>query len=98
MNRNILSAVALTLLACGTQSGHASDADEFKVKRQAVYAFSERPTVTRQDDLVTITFTSKGWCDVTVAIEDMGGRIVRHLASVILGDKAPPPFSKGRGR
>ncbi len=96
MSKPISSAMALILLSCAVQAARASDLDEFKVKREAVYAFAEPPTVTRRDDIVTITFTSKGWCDVTVAIEDQGGRIVRHLASGILGDKAPPPLAKGR--
>ena len=43
---------------------------------------------------------SKGFCDATVAIEDTSAqvagypRIVRHLASGVLGPKAPAPFQK----
>jgi hypothetical protein len=44
---------------------------------------------------VVITFAAKAACDATVAIEDARGRIVRHLASGVLGENAPPPFAKG---
>ena len=72
----------------------ASDLDEFKVKRQPVYEFTGKPTVTRDGDKITIAFTSKGFCDATVAIENAEGRIIRHLASGVLGENAPPPFQK----
>jgi hypothetical protein len=35
----------------------ASDLDEFKVKRQAVFEFTRKPEVTRSGGRVTITFT-----------------------------------------
>ncbi len=72
----------------------ASDYDELKVKRQPLFAFAEKPRVTRAGDRVTITFKSKGYCDVTVAIENRKGRIIRHLASGVLGGNAPLPFKK----
>ena len=81
--------------------------DEFRVKREAVYEFARKPTVTRKGDRITIRFTSKAYCDATVAIEENSGavakgngnaavrpRIIRHLASGVLGPKAPPPFKK----
>ena len=66
--------------------------DEFRVKREEVYEFTEKPRVTRDGDKVTIDFTTKSFCDVTVAIEDANGRIIRHLASGVLGEYAPEPF------
>jgi len=72
----------------------ASDLDEFRVKREAVFEFAKKPQVTRQADRVTIAFETKGFCDVTVAIEDANGKIVRHLASGVLGPNAPEPFQK----
>jgi hypothetical protein len=45
-------------------------------------------------DTVTISFVSKGYCDATVAIENAEGKIVRHLASGVLGRNAPAPFRK----
>ena len=72
----------------------ASDLDEFKVKRRQVFEFTRKPRVTRTGDKVTIAFTSRAFCDATVAIENADGRIVRHLASGVLGPNAPAPFRK----
>ncbi len=73
---------------------HASDLDEFKIKREAVFEFVQNPQVIRKGDQVTISFETKGFCDVTIAIENSEGRIVRHLASGVLGDRAPKPFQQ----
>jgi hypothetical protein len=72
----------------------AEIADEFRVKREEVFEFAEKPRVARAGDRVTISFTSKGWCDATVAIENAEGKIIRHLASGVLGPRAPEPFQK----
>ncbi|MDD4889738.1 MAG: hypothetical protein PHU85_07380 [Phycisphaerae bacterium] len=72
----------------------AADLDEFKIKRQEVFEFTEKPAITRTGDNTEIRFASKGFCDVTIAIEDANGKIVRHLASGVLGDNAPEPFLK----
>lgn len=70
----------------------AAEHDEFKVKREAVFDFEQKPRVTQEKDNVTIEFTTKGFCDCTIVIEDTEGQIVRHLASGVLGPKAPAPF------
>jgi len=74
-----------------------ADIDEFKIKRQEVFEFTEKPKVTRdatsQPDRFVIMFASKGNCDATVAIEDAQGKIVRHLASGVLEPDAPAPSS-----
>ncbi|MCK6471852.1 MAG: hypothetical protein L6R28_08900 [Planctomycetes bacterium] len=67
---------------------------EFQIKREAVYEFAAPPKVTRSGDRIEIAFETKGRCDVTVAIEDSDGNIVRHLASGVLGKNAPEPFQK----
>jgi len=72
----------------------AVDIDEFRVKRESVFEFAQEPVVKRKGDTVTISFETKGACDVTVAIEDRRGRIIRHLACGVLGDNAPPPFQR----
>ncbi len=89
----VISAVVAGLLLSAPAWG--SDLDEFKVKRQQVFEFTRKPTVTRKGDQVIIAFASKAACDATVAIEDANGKIVRHLASGVLGKNAPPPFRKG---
>ena len=105
MRTHPLSTISIVVLA--TLPARASGLAELKVKRQAVFEFAQKPAVTRDGDKVTITFTSKGYCDATVAIQDSSGavasgngnaaggpRIIRHLASGVLGKNAPAPFRK----
>ena len=96
-------AAGLTMAVWGLAPVHSARSaqipDEFRVKREAVFEFAHKPVVTRQGDRVTIAFETKGLCDVTVAIEEAGtgagpARIVRHLASGVLGPNAPEPFQK----
>ena len=75
-------------------SGLPADVDELKVKRQEAFEFSEKPAIARDGDHVTVRFAVKAYCDATVAIEDAGGRTIRHLASGVLGGNAPQPFQK----
>jgi hypothetical protein len=82
---------AIVLAAAGAYAGGI---DEFKVKREQVFEFAKKPVVTRKGDAITISFTSKAYCDATVAIEDADKKIVRHLASGVLGKNAPAPFQK----
>lgn len=74
--------------------GIAAVSDEFQAKRQTVYEFVRGPTLERDGDTFRIGFTTKAYCDVTVAIENKAGRIVRHLASGVLGANAPFPLKK----
>ncbi|PCJ62618.1 MAG: hypothetical protein COA79_03635 [Planctomycetota bacterium] len=66
--------------------------EELKIKRELNFEFEKKPTVIKLKDQIAISFTTKGFCDVTVAIENSKGDIVRHLASGVLGPKAPKPF------
>jgi hypothetical protein len=68
--------------------------DDLRVQREEVFEFTKKPTVTVDGDNVTITFAVKGYCDATIAIENAEGRILRYLASGVLGKNAPPPFQK----
>src|SRR5579862_2514461 len=72
----------------------ASDVDEFKVKRKEVFEFTQKPQITRTDDVLTITFSAKDFCEASVAIENADGSIVAHVASGVLGANAPEPFQK----
>ncbi len=76
-------------LASSPPRACAAPADEFKIKRQQVFEFTLQPSLKRDGDKFIITFTSKAYCDATVAVEDVGGRIIRHLASGVLGPRAP---------
>jgi hypothetical protein len=70
----------------------ANDLNEFTIKREAVFEFTEKPRVTHADTQFTIHFTSRAYCDVSIVIENGDGRIVRHLASGVLGENAPAPL------
>ena len=67
---------------------------EFKVKRKNVFEFTKKPEMKDEKNATTISFAVKDYCDVTVAIESSDGKILRHLASGVLGDNAPEPFKK----
>ncbi|KKL93549.1 hypothetical protein LCGC14_1873570, partial [marine sediment metagenome] len=90
---SLTHAFALCVLLAAS-AANASDLEEFRVKRREVFEFTARPTVTRKGDRVTVSFAAKDYCDVTVAIEDAKGKVIRHLASGVLGKNAPPPFQK----
>lgn len=65
------------------------------VERENVFEFTEKPAVkVVGPDRYEITFAVKGNCDATVAIVGPDGKIVRHLASGVLGANAPAPFTK----
>jgi hypothetical protein len=70
--------------------------EEFEVKRRGPFEFAAKPVVKRDGDQFTIQFKPKAFCDVTVAVEDKNGRILRHLATGVLGKNAPAPFEKNR--
>lgn len=82
--------IFITLLL-SSACAFAADRDEFAIKRQEVYEFTTKPTIITKGDRVEIRYTSKAYCDVTVAIEE-DGKIIRHLVSGVLGDNAPPPL------
>lgn len=54
--------------------------------------FAKKPAVTKVVGKVTVDFAVDHETDVTVYIEDAGGRIVRHLAAGVLGKNAPEPL------
>jgi len=65
-----------------------------QTEREEVFEFTQKPSVKKAGGKVVITFASKGKCDATVAIVDGKGKIVRHLASGVLGANAPWPFKQ----
>jgi len=72
---------------------HCDDAiRELQIKRKSVFEFAKDPVISKKGDEITIEFSVKEYCDVTVAIQNADGDIVRHLASGVLGDNAPYPF------
>ena len=87
--------MAACLLLSGARLAWPEALDEFRTKRELVFEFEDKPSISRQGRDTLIAFTTRGYCDATVAIEDAQGRIVRHLASGVLGERAPEPFQKG---
>ena len=69
-------------------------AEEFRVKREEIFEFVQKPQVTKEGNVFNISFETKGFCDVTIAIENPDGKILRHLVSGVLGPKAPAPLQK----
>jgi hypothetical protein len=63
-------------------------------EREEVFEFAQKPKATKQGDKWLITFAATGKCDATVAILGTDGKIVRHLASGVLGKNAPWPFQQ----
>lgn len=68
--------------------------EEFKIKREQVFEFVGEPKITKSENNFEINFESKSNCDITIAIEDLNGKIVRHLVSGVLGNNAPAPLQK----
>jgi hypothetical protein len=91
VRRTVLLWMAVILAA---PAGLADPPDEFRVRRADVFAFTQKPAITRKGDEVEIRFAVKEPCDVTVAVQNEDGTIVRHLASGVLGENAPAPFEK----
>jgi hypothetical protein len=69
-----------------------SDREEYDVQREATFAFEQKPTVKREGDRYVIRFETTAFCDASIAVEGADGRIVRHLASGVLGMNAPKEF------
>ncbi|MFT5523205.1 MAG: hypothetical protein ACI9HK_001151 [Pirellulaceae bacterium] len=84
----------ILIVMCLSSWAVADDYESLRVQRKEVFEFTQKPTVVRDGDRVTIRFASKDYCDATVAIENSQGRIIRHLASGVLGKNAPEPFQK----
>ncbi len=57
--------------------------------------FAQKPAVRRAGDKVIITFAVSAATDVSVAVEDANGRVVRHLAAGLLCENAPVPLKPG---
>lgn len=92
MNKNSIYFLLLVSFFHISLAVFADVPDELKIKREELYEFEIAPTAIKNNDEIKISFTTKGYCDVTIAIENSQGDIIRHLASGVLGPKAPEPF------
>lgn len=68
---------------------------EFQIKRKEIFEFTKTPTINSlSNNEIVVEFEVKDFCDITIVIEDNNGKIVRHLASGVLGQNVPEPFQK----
>ena len=66
-----------------------------RLERVDVFEFAVKPRIRKQGPSCVISFESRAACDATVAVIGPDGRIVRHLASGVLGRNAPWPLKQG---
>ena len=95
--RTQLTVASLAIaFACASAAGAAEFLNPCKGRQQRAdkFEFAAKPQVKKQGANYVVTFASKAACDATVAIVDGKGKIVRHLASGVLGKNAPWPFSQ----
>jgi NHL repeat len=93
-----------TLLVCllGGNTPARGAANPFKGRQERAekFEFAATPKITKRGAKYVITFASKAACDATVAIiapstgSGQAPRVVRHLASGVLGKNAPAPFKQ----
>ena len=84
---SIIFLISIFPLACGEDS-----LKEFQIKRKEVFEFTKEPVISKNGDKLTVEFEVKDFCDVTVAIQNQDGDIVRHIVSGVLGSNAPEPL------
>ncbi len=90
------------LLFAGLYIGAVFSTEDFpkpyrspNVERENVFEFTEKLSCKYLgNDKYQISFSVKGYCDVTVGIIDEKGMVVRHVASGVLGAHAPAPFQR----
>lgn len=84
------------LLLAFSISAYGDDWNEFKIKRETNFKFTKEPVIKKDGtDKYVISFETASFCDVTIVIEEKKtGRIIRHLASGVLGKNAPKIFQK----
>lgn len=97
MRSHSLLTTVLIILIAGLASGeNLAPVNPFQgqQEREEVFEFAKKPQVKKERGKWIITFASKAACDATVAILDKEGRIIRHLASGVLGKNSPYPFQQ----
>ena len=78
----------------GAGSGASPNPYRGMQERAEVYAFARKPEVKPDGGKLIITFAVSAACDATVAILNKDGKVIRHLASGVLGKNAPDPFQQ----
>lgn len=89
--------LGLLMALCGLSQAADKPADIAGAPqhREESFEFKEKPSFRKVGkDQYEIRFACQGKTDVTVAILDKSGKIVRHLVSGVLGPNAPKPLVK----
>jgi hypothetical protein len=97
VNYGLLSVgVALLFSVCGVLAGDPAPVNPYNgmQDREEKFEFAAKPQVAKGQDRWIITFAATAACDATVTIINKEGKIVRHLASGVLGKNAPYPFQQ----
>jgi DNA-binding beta-propeller fold protein YncE len=94
--KKTLFSLAVTAVFLGGTASAAAATNPYRGRqeRAETFQFAVKPGVKKQGTKYVISFASKAACDATVAIVDGKGKIVRHLASGVLGKNAPWPFKQ----
>lgn len=91
----IISVGTILFVNTANSSESISKVYDNRTHGEEVFEFSEKPQVIKEGNNWFITFATKSKCDVTVSILDKDGKVVRHLASGVLGLNAPSSFQQG---
>jgi len=91
----LVAAFAVSVRAAGVRAGEGLNPYKGRQSRAEKFEFAAKPELKKQGGKYVITFASRAACDATVAIVNPKGKIVRHLASGVLGKNAPWPFKQG---
>jgi SMP-30/Gluconolactonase/LRE-like region len=103
MREMLMSLVLAALVPAGTAlSAEGSNPVTGRQSRTETFEFAAKPKVEKRGGKYVISFASKAACDATVAIvgpstssgQGGKGKVVRHLASGVLGKNAPAPFKQ----
>jgi len=85
----------ITLCVSANGAGEEPNPYNGRQQRVEVFEFVQKPMVQKRGEAFVISFESKETCDATVMIVDEDGKVVRHLASGVLGKNAPAPYEQG---
>lgn len=87
------------MFAAGVREARAGEAlpvNAYQGRQERVesFAFAQKPSLKKEGDKWIIAFATTAACDATIAVVDPEGKIVRHLASGVLGANAPWPYTQ----
>ncbi|MCX7805017.1 MAG: hypothetical protein N3A38_07470, partial [Planctomycetota bacterium] len=94
------SMAMIGLVSVATWAGTEEELNPYqgRQERENVFEFASKPKVEKRNGRYVISFASRAACDATVAVVlpgagpgGQGDKVIRHLASGVLGRNAPWP-------